>query len=214
MDQYQDQDKNNRNANALEGLSELEKNTICETANISMGAAATALSLLLGKKIEVAIPRIIISSRNKLKLDYPLPFFIVRLNYNEGFIGENILAIKKRDAAVIVDLMMGGTGINPSEEFDPIHLSALAEAMNQMMGSSAGALSFMLNCRVVIATPELSEINFATEELDSSIAFGNTYLVLINIKMFIENLIDSEIMQIIPLKFAKEMACSLINKLG
>ncbi|MDH7576752.1 MAG: flagellar motor switch phosphatase FliY [Bacillota bacterium] len=195
-----------------ETLSDLEKDAIGEVANISMGAAATTLSSLIGKRVEITTPRVTITTRSELQTEYPLPYVVVSVRYTAGLTGENLLVIKKQDAAVIVDLMMGGDASNPPEELNDLHLSAVSEAMNQMMGSAATSMSTIFHQTVNISPPSLRLINFAKEQLDPTIEYGNEQLVKIVFQISIENLIKSEMMQIIPLHFAKEMSLGLLGE--
>ncbi len=194
-----------------EALSDLEKDAIGEIANISMGTAATTLSNLIGKRVEITTPRVAITTREKLQTDYPLPYVVVDVRYTEGLAGENLLIIKKEDAAIIVDLMMGGDGSNPPAELGELHLSAISEAMNQMMGSAATSMSTVFQRKVNISPPSIRVVNFAEEQLDPAIEYGSEQLVHVVFKMTIEDLVDSEMMQVIPLNFAKEMARGLLG---
>ena len=63
------------------------------------------------------------------------------------------MILKEKDVKVITDLMMGGDGTNIDGKLSDLHLSAISEAMNQMMGSAATSISSMLNKRVNISPP-------------------------------------------------------------
>lgn len=194
-------------------FSDLEKDAVGEIANISMGTAATTLSNLIGRRVEITTPRVVVTTRSKLQTEYPLPYVVVDIRYTGGFEGENLLIIKKQDAAIVVDLMMGGDGSNPPDELDELHLSAISEAMNQMIGSSATSMSAIFKRKVSISPPSLRLINFAEEQLDPVIEYGCVQLIQVVFQVFIEDLIDSEMMQIIPLNFSKEMALGLLDEL-
>ncbi len=193
-------------------ISDLEKDAIGEICNISMGTAATTLSNLIGKKVEITTPRVKLTTRNQLQMDYPMPYVVVNVRYTAGLIGENLFVIKERDAAVIVDLMMGGDGSNLPEELNELHLSAISEAMNQMMGSASTSMSTIFNKTVNISPPSLRLVNFAEEQIDD-LEDGDEKLIQVNFKMFIEDLVDSEMMQILPVKFAKEISRGLLGQL-
>ncbi|MBR1807501.1 MAG: chemotaxis protein CheC, partial [Selenomonadaceae bacterium] len=124
-------------------LSEIEKDALGEIGNISMGNAATTLSTLLGHKVSITTPTVSVATMNIIQQHYPLPYLVVEVGYTVGIDGNNVLAIQATDAAVIADLMMGGDGTNPDSELNEIHMSAVGEAMNQMMGAVATSLSTM-----------------------------------------------------------------------
>jgi len=188
---------------ATTDLSDFEKDTLGEIGNISMGTAATTLSTLLRKKVSITTPNVAIISADQLQDDYPMPYVVAEVEYTVGLAGTNVLVIKEEDACIIADLMMGGDGTGDLEALDEIKLSAVGEAMNQMMGSATTSLSSMFNQRIDIAPPHLTLMDFGKERLVLSSAYNE--LVRIQFKMEIEDLINSEIMQIIPLEAVKTM---------
>lgn len=190
-------------------LSSFEKDALGEIGNITMGTAATTLSTLLRKRVSITTPNVMITSREKLQSDYPLPYVVAEVRYTEGLSGTNILTIKQEDAAVIADLMMGGTGQVADHSLDELRLSAVGEAMNQMMGSATTSLSSMFNTRIDIAPPKLMVMDFGKENLELSTDYKE--VVAIKFKMEIEELVDSEIIQIIPLEAAKNMVNMLMG---
>lgn len=190
-------------------LSDIEKDTLGEVGNISMGTAATTLSTLLRKKVSITTPDVSSTNTQQLQSEYPLPYLIVEVDYTEGLFGTNILIIKEEDASIIADLMMGGEGIVEDTSLSEISMSAVGEAMNQMMGSATTSLSSMFNKRIDIAPPKLQMVDLGKESLEMP-SEGDS-LVQVKFKMEIENLIDSEIMQIIPYEAAKSMINILLG---
>lgn len=193
-----------------EYLSEMEQDALGEIGNITFGSAATALSTLLGQKVEITTPMLSIISRDKLEYEFPKPHVAISVNYVEGFQGINLLIIKTADAQVIADLMMGGDGMNVGGELNDIHLSAVQEAMNQMMGSSATSMSTIFNRFVNISPPGIDMFDLATGQGTENLPNGDI-LVKISFRLLIGDLIDSSIMQLLPLDFAKELVSSLIG---
>src|SRR5699024_3876885 len=122
-------------------LSELEKDALGEIGNISLGSSATTLSTLLNQKVEITTPDVSVVRKTGLKEEFPYEHVKLQVNYMEGFTGENIFLMKAEDAAIISDIMLGDDGKNPNEYLTEIELSAVQEAMNQMMGSSATSMS-------------------------------------------------------------------------
>ena len=137
-----------------EGLTEQEKDPIGEVANISMGTAATTLFSLVNKKVEISTPVVSMANWDDIVNMYERPCVMVKISYTKGLNGSNILILKENDVKIITDLMMGGDGTNIDGEITELHLSAISEAMNQMMGSASTALSSMLNMTVDISPPQ------------------------------------------------------------
>lgn len=192
-------------------LSDIEKDALGEIGNISMGSAATTLSVLLGHKVSITTPAVSIDTMAMIKDQYPMPYLIVEVGYTVGINGNNILAIQASDASIIADLMMGGDGTNPSEELNEIHMSAVGESMNQMMGTVSTSLSTMFNKKIDISPPKVSLIDFGTEDQVTKLVDQNEPLVKVSFRMEVDGLIDSDIMQILPVDVAKEMVDFLMH---
>ena len=192
-------------------LSSMEKDALGEIGNISMGSAATTLSVLLGHKVNITTPTVSLDTMSTIQNQYPMPYLVVEVGYVVGINGNNILAIQASDASIIADLMMGGDGLNPQEELNEIHMSAVGEAMNQMMGTVATSLSTMFNKKIDISPPKVNLIDLGSEEKITELLQNNEPVVKISFRMEVDGLIDSEIMQILPLDVGKEMVNFLMG---
>lgn len=192
-------------------LSDIEKDALGEIGNISMGSAATTLSVLLGHKVSITTPAVSVDTMAAIRDQYPMPYLIVEVGYTVGINGNNILAIQASDASIIADLMMGGDGTKPPEELSDIHMSAVGEAMNQMMGTVSTSLSTMFNKKIDISPPKVSLIDFGTEDQVTKLVDQDEPLVKVSFRMEVDGLIDSEIMQILPVNVAREMVDFLMN---
>ena len=193
---------NTPNTDKPEALSDTEKDAVGEISNISMGTAATTLSSLLNQKVNITTPRVEVADWDKLSRKYDRPCVMLQIRYKEGIDGNNVLILKERDVKIITDLMMGGTGnVDDGEELTDLHLSAIGEAMNQMMGSAATSLSSMFNRKIDISPP-IANIVETYNEMDETLPqFLNDNFVIVAFKMQIGDLIDSEIMQLYPIDF-------------
>lgn len=193
-------------------ITDEERDTVGEIANISMGTAATTLFSLVNHKVDISTPVVTMATWDDLVAQYEKPCVFIRIAYTVGLDGSNLLVLKEHDVKVITDLMMGGDGTNTEGELGELHLSAISEAMNQMMGSAATSLSSMLNKVIDISPPEANLIDMKDsldeKEIDE---FLTTDFVKISFKMEIGDLVDSAIMQLYPVSFAKEM-CGLIKE--
>ena len=199
-------------SSAQEDLSEIEKDAIGEIANISMGTSATTLYSLVNRKVNITTPKVEISTWDDLVRDYQRPCVFIQIRYTSGLDGSNILILREHDVKVITDLMMGGDGTNVEGELGELHLSAISEAMNQMMGSSATSLSSMLGKVVDISPPEASLVDLSEFKKAEDIAsFLTGKFAKISFRMQIGDLVDSTIMQLYPISFAREM-CAGVTK--
>ena len=188
------------------GLTDAEKDAIGEISNISMGTAATTLSQLINQKVNITTPTVSYATWDSLLTEFEEPCVCIQVLYTSGLEGNNILILKENDVKVITNLMMGGDGTNINEDLTDLHLSAIGEAMNQMMGSASTSMSSMLNKKIDISPPtaslvKLTEIMNATDIAD----FLTGTFVKVSFKMEIGSLINSEIMQMYSIDFAKSI---------
>ena len=201
----------NEEINVEEYLSPLEQDALGEIGNISFGSSATALSALLGQKVDITTPSIDMINRNRLEQEFPHPYVAIQVEYTVGLIGSNLLVIKQSDAAIIADLMLGGDGLNPKPDLGEIQLSAVQEAMNQMMGSAATSMSTVFNQKVDISPPSIDLMNISNNEGRDNIP-DDDLLVKISFRLRIGDLIDSNLMQLLPLKFSQKIVKSLMGE--
>ncbi len=189
-----------------ESLTDAERDAVGEISNINMGTAATTLSTLLNTKVTITTPRVSYVTLDDLSAQYDRPCVFIRISYIEGIDGNNILILKENDVKIITDLMMGGDGSNTDGELSELHLSAISEAMNQMMGSAATSLSSMLDKKVDISPPVASLIDLNDSISDDEIStFLEGQIVQVAFDMQIGDLINSQIMQLYPFDFAREL---------
>lgn len=194
-------------------LSDIEKDAVGEIANISMGTSATTLYSLVNRKVNITTPKVSLATWDSIVEDYPTPCVFVQIKYTIGLNGSNILVLREEDVKIITDLMMGGDGTNTDGELGELHLSAISEAMNQMMGSAATSLSSMIGQKIDISPPTATHVD-VNELKDAGIVqeFTNGTFVKIAFRMQIGDLIDSIIMQLYPLDFAHSLYDIFMNQ--
>ena len=208
VDLSADSDGSAATATAQDGgddLTDIEKDAIGEVANISMGTSATTLFSLVNRKVNITTPKVEMCRWAEVVRDYERPCVFIQIKYTVGLNGTNILVLKEHDVKVITDLMMGGDGTNIEGELNDLHLSAISEAMNQMMGSSSTSLSSMLGKTIDISPPEASLVDLQTKEPSELSPFLEEKFVKISFRMQIDDLVDSTLMQLYPLEFAKSI---------
>lgn len=194
-------------------LTDVEKDAIGEVANISMGTSATTLYSLVNKKVNITTPTVEMTRWENVINEYEKPCVFIQIKYTVGLSGTNILVLKEHDVKVITDLMMGGDGTNVDVELTELHLSAISEAMNQMMGSSSTSLSSMLGKTIDISPPEASLVDLQTKEPKDLSPFLEDNFVKISFRMQIEDLVDSTLMQLYPLDFAKAVSDTFMQQM-
>lgn len=201
-----------KDLNTEDILTDVERDAIGEVANISMGSSATTLYSLVNRKVNITTPVVEIATWDTLLGQYEKPCVFIQIKYTVGLDGTNILVLKEHDVKVITDLMMGGDGTNTEGELGELHLSAISEAMNQMMGSAATSLSTMLKTTIDISPPDstLLDLTQVRNGEDISPFLGGVF-VKISFRMQIDDLVDSSIMQLYPVEFARKLVDTFIN---
>ncbi len=217
VDAPSDQDQLDETASQVsrDSLTSEQKDILGEIGNISMGTSATTLFALLNQRVNINTPHVQVKSWKEVAASYDRPCVGIRVDYKEGLRGANILILKQHDVKIITSLMMGGDGtVDPDAELTEIDLSAIGEAMNQMVGSSATSISSMMHMKIDIDTPRAFVLDFNNDDFFRDVEFAPDEVVAcVSFRMQIGTLIDSTIMQIIPQDFAIEMVETLKNEL-
>ncbi|NMB02627.1 MAG: flagellar motor switch phosphatase FliY [Firmicutes bacterium] len=202
-------ESNPEDHNVDEYLSVEEQDILAEIGNISMGSAATALSTLVNRKVRITVPSVYVSTPVAVADSYPVPCIVVNVGYVQGLQGANILVMREEDALVIGNLMMGEDGTNLPDTLDELYLSAVTEAMNMMMGSASTSMSELFGRAIDISPPNTTRRDLSQDTLTDQMSEGDP-VVTVAFRMEIEDLVDSTILQIIDIDFAKEMARALV----
>lgn len=192
-------------------LSDIEKDTLGEIGNISMGTAATTLSTLLNRKVSITTPSVSITTPEILSEEYSIPFVAIDVSYKEGLEGSNILILNTDDVKIITDIMMGKDTFDTEREITELDLSAVSEAMNQMMGSACTSLSEIFLKKIDIEPPKSMVITFQEGKEKIELLKTDEPIIKVSFKMVVEDIINSNIMQLIPIDFGKSMVEALIS---
>jgi len=201
----------------IDVLTPEQMDALGEIGNISMGTAATTLFTLLNEKVLITTPQVTVSDWPTLGKGYDRPCVGIKVNYTEGLEGSNVLILKERDVKIIASLMMQADGVVEEPiELNELDLSAIGEAMNQMVGSSSTSLSSVINRKIDIGTPEAFILDFNDDSFFEAVGQPpDEVITCIAFKMEIGTLIDSEIMQIVPVDFAKDVVDKMMaNMMG
>lgn len=205
-----DTNDTNDNIDIQPELNAQQKDTLREIGNIGYGAAAVVLGQLVNKPVVLDSPTVYITNQQDIKEQHPIPYILAEIDYKKGLIGSNALVIKMLDAAVIANLMLGGNGLNPSMNLGPMELSALGEAMNQIVGSASTSLSSIFPKRIEIHPPQVKVVDFNNEEPLFKEFQTEEKVAVISFRLQIEGFANSEIMLVIPHSFAVEMVESAV----
>ncbi|NLV21136.1 MAG: flagellar motor switch phosphatase FliY, partial [Syntrophomonadaceae bacterium] len=180
-----------------------EQDVLSEIGNINVGAASTALSELLDQTVIIDTPTLSYTNLSEIHRRFTAPYVFVEVQYTAGIEGNNLFILKAEDAAVIANIMMGGNGQNIASEMDEYTLSAVAEAMNQMMGFSATALSEMFNRTIEISPPQVKLISVSEDPVQLDMDLYES-MVTTSFKLQIGDLVESQIILIVSLEVARK----------
>ncbi|OOM79333.1 flagellar motor switch phosphatase FliY [Clostridium sp. BL-8] len=196
----------------VNAITELDKDLLGEIGNISMGSASTALYQLINQQVNITTPVVSVTTLREIKEGFETPNIVLDIEYVSGIIGRNILIIKIADGLVISNLMMGGDGNVPeAHELSEIEISAVSEAMNQMIGSAATSMATMFGRKVDISPPTSKVITEASMPISDAIPEDQP-IVRVSFKMTIGDIVDSNIMQIFPIETAKNIVAIMTGE--
>ncbi|WP_208592530.1 chemotaxis protein CheC [Gracilibacillus suaedae] len=141
----------------MENLSQHHLDVLKEVGNIGAGNAATALSSLLGKKIEMSIPSIKIVDFNEL-MDYvggPEQVIVsVFLRIQGEAPGSMFFVLSPEESSSLVEQLTGSSGDNIEE--NDLAISAISEIGNILSGSYLSALSDFTSINMQPTVPNLT----------------------------------------------------------
>lgn len=202
--------------NKFKYLEEIEADTLGEICNISMGSAATTLSLLLNNKVDITTPTIHEYDDITSLFDTKEEFVSVEIEYVEGIEGYAIFSLKSIDCSIIADLMMGGSGVvEEGTEIGDLQLSAVGEAMNQMIGSSSTSLASIFGHSVNISPPIVKLQKLESEELNlTKDEVFKVPVIAVSFNLIVGDLINSNMIQVMSLKSAKSQVDRLMSTMN
>jgi flagellar motor switch protein FliN len=192
-------------------LTDVDKDLLGEIGNISMGSASTALSTIINQPVNITTPVVSITTLSELKESFHTPNIALEVQYTSGIVGENILVMRIEDASIIASLMMGGDGSNVVKELSEIEISAVSEAMNQMIGSSATSMATMFGRKINISPPKSKIWEDSSRSLSDEIK-DNDYIVEISFHLTIGSVVDSSIMQVLPIPTARKIVSIMMGQ--
>ena len=193
------------NSDETGAITETDKDLLGEIGNISMGSASTALYQLINQQVNITTPVVSVTTLKEIKKGFETPNIVLDIEYIDGIVGRNILIIKTFDGIVISNLMMGGDGnVTEVDELSELEISAVSEAMNQMIGSAATSMATMFGRKVDISPPTAKVVKDEATPISDSIP-EDELIVKVSFKMTIGDIVDSNIMQIFPIKTAKNI---------
>ena len=185
-------------------FNEMEIDAIGEIMNISLGASATAVSTMLGTMVNITTPVVSVLTRDEFEFRRLEPAIGVEIAYVEGLDGKNIMMFRREDVGIIVGTLLGEDPAEMDFELDEIHISAICEVMNQMMGASATALSEFLGTIVNISTPKSFDIG-DPEDFKVKYFPEKDGMVVVRFRLEIEDKMNSEFMNIMSISLAKRL---------
>ena len=203
--------KGTEEESAPEVISDIEKDLLGEIANISMGSASTALYQLINKQVNITTPKVKVTTLKEIKEGFKYPNIILDVKYVSGITGRNILIMQTKDAAVIANLMMGGDGQVSTSELSEIEVSAVQEAMNQMIGSAATSMATMFAREVNISPPNSKIWRDMDQTITENIPEEEP-IVEVCFDLTIEGLLQSNMMQILPIDTAKKIVSIMMGE--
>lgn len=176
-----------------------------------MAAGAEVLSTLVQRTVRLGSPKLAHVPWEADDAGSAQPTVVVQVEYVSGVQGLNWLVLEAEGARAIAASMMGEV-VGDDVQLDELHLSALAEAMNQMMGASATALSSLLDRPIAISPPtvQLQATRWTLPVLPRTDAAAEGQAVILFFPLHFQDesgaLLESHVLQILPADLARRLA--------
>jgi flagellar motor switch protein FliN len=172
------------------------------TADACMGV----LEMFAAGKVNVADVSVSDDSKTALS-GVPVPAVAMSVSYVDGVTGGNVFLITLEGARLLAASMMGMEEPPEPEvpgELSELELSALSEAMNQMMAQAAAATSAVLGTEVEISTPDTRTFTDDSEIADAYPA--TPHAVRVSFRICGE---PARLVQLVPNAFVVRMSSAL-----
>jgi flagellar motor switch protein FliN/FliY len=134
-------------------ISDAEKGVLQEMLRGVTESQGSNLSILTGKTVTIGDPTVRVRAPAEITGTGPEDVVDVRVDLTDGLQGEHSYIVPASIAGTIAGLMMG----QPGGELDEASLSAVAEAMSQITGTAATAISSQVGRVVKTAPPDLRQ---------------------------------------------------------
>jgi len=142
---------------SIEELNSLQIDVLREIGNIGAGNAATALSKMISKRIDMDVPKVnILEFRNVAELVGGPEVEVIGIYFKVtgDITGSILFLLEKKSARLLTNLLMSRQ--LEEEEMDEMDLSALQEVGNILSGSYLSSLSALTNLNLIVSVPSLA----------------------------------------------------------
>ena len=158
----------------------------------------STLSGLFQKDVMLSNPRIEIVNEEKLSNIISLPALEVSFPFIEGVVGDNIYFFREEDALNLGSMMMA----QEVSELTEMIISAVAEAVSQMVGSALTTISNKYKKQITTGSPQQIVVkNFVDAVLPPDENF-----VLITYDLKVGDILTTNIFHVLSIGLAKGMA--------
>jgi len=140
-------------------LNSYEMDVLKEIGNIGAGNAATALAKMLGKKIDMEVPKVKVMEFKEVTEMFggaELPVVGLFLKMTGDLTGSVMFILENKAAHSLVNILMGKPNDSDNQEFDEIELSALKELGNIIAGSYMSSLSTLTELNIMPTVPDIA----------------------------------------------------------
>lgn len=183
-------------------LNEVHMDILKEVGNIGAGNAATSLSQMLSKRIEMNVPEVSLLDYNDIieSIGGAENVVVGVLIGFEGDIEGVILFLLKKEFAHLILNTLLGKELKSFEDISDLELSTLSEISNIMVSSYVNSISSLTDMRIQVMVPSLN-IDMSGALLDAVTAeFSEaaSKVVFIKEKYFCQNEMVYSYMLLLP----------------
>jgi len=139
-------------------LNDIHIDVLKEIGNIGAGNAATSLSAMLSKRIDMNVPEVSLLNYNDVIESIGGAENIIvgiLVSFGGDIDGVILFLLKKEFVHLILNSLLG-TDIHSFEEISEMEMSALSEIGNIMVSSYVNSISSLTNMKIDITVPSLN----------------------------------------------------------
>lgn len=144
----------------VDNLNSLQIDVLKEIGNIGAGNAATALSKMIAKKVDMDVPKVnILEFKDVAELVGGADAIVggIYFKVSGDISGSIMFLIDIRSCKLLIDLLMGGFFTDDGgEHLNEMQISALQEVGNILSGSYLNALSSLTGLKMIVSVPSLT----------------------------------------------------------
>lgn len=172
-------------------LTEERRDALTELLNIGFGRSIASLAEMLGIYIQISVPSVNVVQPNEIVNMLAesevgqAEVTLIQQSFRGEFNGEAVLAFPGRGGHALSNMLAVDCGFSPDMESDKLHLEALLELGNIVIGACLGKFAEILDSLLSFNPPQIFQDSIQLDRLKQAISFPDygTLLILTRFRL-------------------------------